>query len=132
MSAADNKAAVKRFFEEVFNQRKLDRIEQFIAPTYVNHNSLGLIQGPEGVRRINAAEFEAFPDIQTTIEDLIAEGDKVVIRCTDHFTRPSDGAKMMLPWIEIIRLENGKAVEGWFEADATPIRAGLDAALTAK
>ncbi len=128
--AEQNKLAVRRFFEEVFNQRKLDLIEEFIAPEYINHNSLSPVSGPEGVRRINAAEFEAFPDIQTTIEDMIAEGDKVVVRCTDHFTRASDGAKMVLPWIEIIRMENGKAVEGWFEADATPMRSDLSAALS--
>ncbi len=132
MTAQQNKLIVRRFFEEVFNQRKLDLIEEFIAPGYINHNSLSPIAGPEGVRRINAAEFEAFPDIQTTIEDIIAEGDRVVIRCTDHFTRASDGAKMLLPWIEIIRLENGKAVEGWFEADSTPMRADLTTALSSR
>ncbi len=129
MSAEQNKRIVRRFFEEVFNKRKLDLIDQFIAPGYVNHNSLAPVKGPEGVRRINEAELQAFPDIQTVIEDIIAEGDKVVVRCTDHFTRPSDRVKLMLPWIEIIRLENGKAVEGWFEGDPTPLRSDLEAAL---
>ncbi len=129
MSTEENKLIVRRFFEEGFNKRQLDLIDRFIAPSYVNHNSLAPVRGPEGVRRINEAELRAFPDIQTVIEDIIAEGDKVVIRCTDHFTRPSDGARMLLPWIEIIRLEDGKAVEGWFEADATALRAGLEAEL---
>ncbi len=132
MSAEQNKRIVRRFFEEAFNQRQLQLVEQFIASNYISHNSLSPIAGPEGVRRMAEAEFTAFPDIQTTIEDVIAEGDKVVVRCTDHFTRASDGAKMILPWIEIVRLENGKAVEGWFEANTTPMQADLNALLKAK
>lgn len=132
MPAEDNKQIVRRFFEDVFNKRKFDLIGEFIAPNYINHNSLSPVSGPEGVRRINEAEVQAFPDIQTVIEDIIAEGDKVVIRCTDHFTRSSDGISISLPWIEIIRLENGKAVEGWFVADATDLSPGIDAALTGK
>jgi predicted SnoaL-like aldol condensation-catalyzing enzyme len=129
MSAENNKAIVKRYFEEVFNKRKLELIDEFFAPNYTNHNSLSRVSGPEGVRRMIEAELRAFPDLQTTVEDIMAEGDKVAIRCTDRFTRASDGAKMILPWIEIVRMENGKAVEGWYESDTTPIRADLSAAL---
>lgn len=129
MSAETNKALVRRFFEEVFNRRNLALIDEFISPAYTNHSSSIPILGPAGVKSTIAAELRAFPDLQTIIEDIIAEGDKVVIRCTDHLTRPSDGAKVTLPWIEILRLEGGKAVEAWFEADTSPILADLNTAL---
>jgi predicted SnoaL-like aldol condensation-catalyzing enzyme len=129
MPTDHNKTLVKRFFDEVFNRRNLAAVDEFIAPTYTNHSNAIPISGPAGVRETITAELRAFPDLQTTIEDMIAEGDKVVIRCTDHFTRPSDGARVTLPWIEILRLENGKAVEAWFEADTSPILADLNTAL---
>jgi len=132
MSAETNKAIVRRFFEEVFNKRNLALVDEFVAPNYTNHNSPIQISGLEGAKRTITAELEAFPDLHTTIEDIIAEGDKVVVRCTDRFTHQPDGRKMSLSWIEILRLENGKAVEAWFEADTGPILEQLNAALGRK
>ncbi len=129
MSAKDNKTIVRRFFEEVFNKRNLALIDEFIAPNYTNHSSSVPISGLTDAKRTISAELQAFPDLQTTIEDVIGEGDKVVVRCTDRFTRISDGARISLPWIEILRLEGGKAVEAWFEADTSPILADLNTAL---
>ena len=132
MSAKGNKTIVQRFFEGVFNNKNLSLIDEFIAPGYTNHSSSLKVLGPEGARQTISAELQAFPDLHTTIEDIIAEGDKVVVRCIDHFTRRSDGAMITLPWIEILRLEKGKAVESWFEADLTPILADFKAALGRK
>ena len=77
-------------------------------------------------------DFDAFPDYHTTIEDIIAEGDKVVVRATDHFTDQRDGKQVALTWIEILRLENGKVVEAWAEADMSPILGLLRDALARK
>jgi predicted SnoaL-like aldol condensation-catalyzing enzyme len=132
MSIETNKAIVKRFFEEVFNKRNLALAEEFIAPTYTNHSSPIQISGPQGAKRTIAAELEAFPDLHTTIEDILAEGDKVVVRCTDRFTNQPDGRKISLTWIEILRLENSKAVEAWFEGDIAPMMEQLNAALARK
>ena len=132
MSAKDNKESVRHFFEEVFNRRNLALIDDFIAPNYTNHNSAIPISGPAGAKQSIGTYLKAFPTCHTTIEDIIAEGDKVVVRAADHLTRPSDGAKVTLPWIEILRLENGKAVEAWFEGDMTPILADLNAALAGR
>jgi predicted ester cyclase len=129
MSVETNKALVNRFFDEVFNKRNLDVIDEFIAPNFVNHNSRIPMTGQAGARQTISAELLAFPDLHTTVEDIIAEGDKVVVRCTDHFTRPADGSQVSLSWIEILRLENGRAVEAWFEADTSSISPGIHAAL---
>ena len=117
MSTKKNKEIVKKFFEEVLNHRNTDYLEGRIATDYTNHNSSILVQGPEGLKRVVQAQFKAFPDLHTTLEDIIAEGDKVVVRCTDHFTRQQDGVQVSIPWIEIIRLENGKLAEAWLETD---------------
>jgi predicted ester cyclase len=117
MSAKKNKEIVIRFFEEVFNHRNIDYLEGRIAPNYTNHNFSFQVQGPEGIKRAVEAQFKAFPDLHTTLEDIIAEGDKVVVRCIDHFTLQPAGVQVSFPWIEIIRLENGMLAEAWVEMD---------------
>ncbi|HVP20898.1 MAG TPA: ester cyclase [Anaerolineaceae bacterium] len=121
MSIETNKAIVRRIFEEIFNNRNFPVVDELIAPDYINHNVSLAVQGPEGVKKMAIAQFKAFPDLHTTIEDIIAEGDKVVVRATDHFSHQPDGKKIALTWIEILRLENGKAVEAWFEADLSSL-----------
>ncbi len=132
MSVKANKAIVSRFFEEVFNKRNIVLVDEMVAPNFLNHNASIQLRGQEGVKQSAAAQFKAFPDIHTTIEDIIAEGDKVVVRCTDRFTRPSDSEQISLTWIEILRLENGKLVEAWVEADLSPLLDPIRNAITMK
>lgn len=121
MTTKSNKKAVNRFFEEVFNKRNLALVDEFVSPNFINHNSSMKVRGVEGVKHCIKAQFEAFPDIHTTIEDIIAEGDKVVVRARDRFTQQSDGKPVELTWIEIIRLEDEKLAEAWVEADMSSI-----------
>jgi predicted ester cyclase len=129
MSAEINKAIIRRLFEEVYSRRNLAAMDEFIAPDFVNHSAPFPVRGPEGAKRAAASQFDAFPDCHTTIEDIIAEGDKVVVRATDHFTDQREGQQVALTWIEILRLENGKVVEAWVEADMSPILGPLRDAL---
>jgi predicted ester cyclase len=125
MTSDENKEIIRRFFDMVWNQGKVEMAEEFIAPHYVSHNGLGIeVLGPEGIRRAVLAQRSAFPDQHTTIDDLIAEGDMVVVRGTDRFTHEGDfmgypptGNKVVLTWIDIFRMENGKLVEAWLETD---------------
>ena len=121
MTTKSNKAIVSRFFEEVFNKRNLALVDEFVSPNFINYNSSMQVRGAEGVKRAIMAQFEAFPNIHTTIEDIIAEGDKVVVRARDRFSQQRDGKWVELTWIEIIRLEDGKLAEAWVEADMRPI-----------
>src|SRR5258708_30386564 len=76
MSTDDNKALVQRFYEEVINQRNLAALDQFVSPNAVNHTvPSGLPQGPS---QFLSLHLNAFPDIKATVEDLLADGDKVV------------------------------------------------------
>src|SRR5438093_12672075 len=76
MSTEDNKALVQRFFEEVINQRNLAALDQFVSPNAVNHTvPSGLPQGPS---QLLSLHLNAFPDVKATVDDVLADGDKVV------------------------------------------------------
>ena len=124
MSTEQNKALVHRLFEEGVNQNKMSTADEIIAPNYVNHDFPAPAPGLEGFKMVVGMFRAAFPDIRITIEDSLAEGDKVMTR--GHFTGthqgafmgvPPTGKKMMLKFIDEWRFENGKAVENWVQLD---------------
>ena len=125
MSEEDNKAAVRRFFEDAWNKGDVAQVKAFLADEFVSQNSLNFtIQSSDDYCRGLVAYREAFPDLITSVEDVIAEGDRVVVRGTDRGThqgefmgRPASGRFVTATWIEIFRMESGKAVEGWVESD---------------
>jgi predicted ester cyclase len=83
MSAEEeNKAVVRREVEELYNYTgNLDAVEEIFSPDYVSHESTsGEVRGIEGARQFAATFREAFPDLENTIEDMVAEGDTVVMR----------------------------------------------------
>ena len=86
MSTEDNKALLRHFYEEVFNQKHIAAIDQFIDPNQVDHSAPpGTPGGIEGTRQLIGMYLTAFPDHQVTVEDMIAEGDKVVARIKGRF-----------------------------------------------
>ena len=123
MSTEANKAIARRFLEEVFGQGKLAVADEIVAPDHVDRgpNSLpGLPPGPEGSKMIVTVYRNAFPDIQFTIDEQIAEGDKVVTRWTGHGTHkgelagiPATGKSATVTGIGVDRIVNGKIVESW-------------------
>jgi predicted ester cyclase len=126
MWAEENKRLIRRFFDEVWNEGRVELAEEFVAEGYVSHNYLNIsVLGPEGIRQAVLAQKAAFPDQHTTIEDLIAEGDKVVVRGRDDLTHagefmgyPPTGRRITVTWIDIFRIEDGKLVEAWLETDS--------------
>ena len=125
MSEKDNKAAVRRFFEEGWNKGDAKQLKAFLGDEFVSHNSLDFtIQSADDYCRGGVAYRAAFPDLITSVEDVIAEGDRVVVRGTDRGThqgefmgKAASGRFVTTTWIEIFRMESGKAVEGWLESD---------------
>ena len=110
MSAEENKAVVRREQEELWNHTgNLDAAEELFAA-----------EQAEGARQ-EAADFRrGFPDVVSTIEDLIAEGDKVVARWTSHATHqgeymdiPPTGKEVEFTGISLYRVEGGKIAESW-------------------
>ena len=82
MSITRNKALVRRYFEECLNQGKLETIDELISSTYISHYPAGydLGGGPADVKRIVASVRRGFSDLHFTVEDFVAQGEKVVGR----------------------------------------------------
>lgn len=122
MSTDDNKALVQRFFEEVINQKNLAVLDQFVSPDAVNHTvPSGLPQGPS---QFLSLHLTAFPDVQATVEDLLADGDKVVALVSYRGIHQGafraiapTGKPISVMGINIFRIVNGQMVEHWGLAD---------------
>jgi predicted ester cyclase len=125
MSTEENKALVRRWFEEA-DKGNLAIIDELCAPDYVDHNpplpEMG--SGNSGVRRANETLAAAFPDTVHIIEDQIAEGDKVVTRVRGRATFsgeilgiPPTGKAVQITGISIHRIAGGKLVEHWANLD---------------
>jgi steroid delta-isomerase-like uncharacterized protein len=117
MSPDQLKTLVRRFFEEVWNQQKLDVIDEVFAPTVVLN---GQSVKREAIRQVVAGRRAAFPDIRVTVEDQIAEGEKVSTRRTWHATHQgtyrgiaATGKRVTWAQISIVRFAEGKIVEDW-------------------
>ena len=126
MSTEENKALVKRSYDEFFNRANLALIDQFHTNDFVGH-VLGLppIQGLEALKHVASGYLHAFPDLHITVEDMIAEDDKAMTRVSWHGTNkgefvgiPATGKQVTVTGIIISRFANGKFVEGWLDFDA--------------
>jgi steroid delta-isomerase-like uncharacterized protein len=129
----DLRAAARRFFDEVWNKGHIEETEAFLAPEFVSHNSLDVhIVGPRVYGEAVLDFRSAFPDLHTTLEDVLVDGDRVVVRGTDRGTHrgefmgiPATGRRIAVTWIEVFRIEDGKAAEGWLESDSAAFRKQL-------
>jgi len=123
MLSETNKTVSRRFFEEVFSRGRLNLLDEIIAKDHVNSGpgSLpGLPNGPEGTKQLVTVYRNAFPDVDFTINEQIAEGDKVVTRWTAKGTHkgelmgtPATGKSATVTGIAVDRLVNGKIAESW-------------------
>jgi steroid delta-isomerase-like uncharacterized protein len=132
-----NKTLVRRTFEQIWNRGDLGVIDERFASDYAGH-SMAEIRGPEGGKRFVAAMREAFPDFYYTIEDEIAEGDRVVHRWTARGTHVGPfqgisptGKRVTIAGTSIYRVAGGKLVEGWTNTDMLDLLQQLGAAPTA-
>jgi steroid delta-isomerase-like uncharacterized protein len=119
-NAEENKATVLRHWEEVVSKGNMDLIDQIFAPDFVAHEADQDIRGPEGVRQFILMLRKAFPDLHVTVEDMIAEGNKVVQRWSGHGSHqgelmglPPSGKRISVSGITISRYEGGKVAEEW-------------------
>lgn len=124
MTTDTNKAIVRRTIEEIVNNHRYDLVDEFFADTVEFHGVGAWIEGRAALVAFYAAIFSAFPDWHTTINEMIAEGDKVVVRITSEGTNlgdyqaiPATGKPYIQKAIAIYRLANGKIAEGWLQTD---------------
>jgi steroid delta-isomerase-like uncharacterized protein len=124
MSAEDNKALVRRFFEEVCNARNLGVADELFTANHTYHDpsSPSIGRGPEGMKQLMSTYQTAFPDAHWNIDAMLVteDGETVVTRWTGSGTNTSDlpgipatGKKAMVPGIWIHRFSSGKIVESW-------------------
>ena len=124
MPTEENKAVVRRMFE-AYNKHDLAALEDLCAPDYVWHGPAGFgDMDLAAMKQVMPTWFAALPDLHWTVEDLIAEGDKVVSRYTCRGTHqgefmgiPPTGKTVTVTAIIISRVAGGKCVEDWEEAD---------------
>jgi predicted ester cyclase len=116
MNLEQAKTFVLRHFEEFVNQQDLTAADRNFSADYEEHGSdapLGSAPGPDGPKQYLASAFKRFPDIHVTIKDIIAEGDKVVVRNTWRATDSQTGKKIQFAGIVIWRIAGGKLAERW-------------------
>jgi len=125
MTAEEHKAIARRFFDEVWNQQKLEAIDDIFTPTVVFN---GQSVARDIFRQVVAARRTAFPDIHVTVEDQVAEGDRVSTRRTWRGTHQgpyrgvaATGKRVTWSQISIVRIVEGRIVEDWAVADELSI-----------
>ena len=128
MSAEQNKATSRRWYLEIFNQNQLAVADEIHTAAYVNHDTYappgGFGQGPQATKNVVTLYRTAFPDVQFTIEEQIADGEKVATRWAATGTNtgslngmPPTGKRIIISGISIDRYEHGKIAESWVNWD---------------
>ena len=126
MSAEQNKALILRLYAEVFSRWNLGVVDEIIAPEFVGHEMLLVLPrtppGPVGFKQFYGWLRSAFPDLRYVVDDVIAEGDRVVVRWTWRCTHKGEfmgiaptGKQATVTGMAIYRVAGGKCVERWVE-----------------
>jgi len=128
MTTEEYKAVVRREFEELYNKGgNLDAAEEIYAPDFVGHEpTTGDIRGVESAKQFAASMRQAFPDLKASIEDQVAEGNKVMTRFSARGTHqgetvdlgPATGNRMEITGVTIERFSDSKVAESWNLYDA--------------
>lgn len=118
--SAENKALVRRWFDQVWNQQRPEAIDDMFAAGGIAHGLGDDMRGPGQFKEFHAKFCGAFPDVRIEIDDLIAEGEKVAYRFTARGTHrgdtlgfPATNRSMRFSGMGVVRVENGQIVEGW-------------------
>ncbi len=122
--AAANKELVRRFYKEVYVDWNMAAVDAAVSPRFVSHDWPEGAAGPRAFRDYYSALRSAVPDAHYVVDDLIAEGDKVVVRWRLLGTHQGPfngiaptGAPITLRGVAIYRVEGGKLVERWVVSD---------------
>lgn len=125
MGIAENKALVRRLYDEVVNQGNIEMADKIVSAEAIEHEDLNH-NGLDSFKRFFTTFRAAYPDLNFAIEDMIAEGDKVVVRIKVSGTNDGDqefmgfaptGKKIEIETIDIFRCENGMITEHWGRTD---------------
>src|SRR5215204_2672289 len=121
MSAQENEALVRRYFEEAWVKRNMAAVDELMVPNYVEHQIPdGRLTSRHSLKQLLAMYYKAFPDMKSVLHDILAQGDRVAFRWSVNATHlgdwlgiPPTGNHMRATGITIYRIAEGKALEGW-------------------
>ena len=133
----ENKALIRRWFEEVWNKGRADAIPEMFAADGVAHglsdDAANPLRGPAGFLPFHAQFREAFPNIEVVVEDQIAEGDRVATRCSVRGKHTGDSlgfaatqAPVEFTGMTITRIRDAKIIEAWNNFDFMKMYKQLD------
>lgn len=129
-----NKRIARQVFEDIQSEGNTALVDKIVALDYVGHTPPADIHGPEGARQFTVMLRAAFPDMRVTVEDQIAEGDRVATRWTFRGTHegdfqdiPATGKQVTMSGITLFRIANGKLLEGWNKPDLLSLMQQLGA-----
>ena len=120
------RAILVRYYDEIWNQGRLEVCDELIAPDYVNHSAPlpDLPLGPEGLKQIVSAGRRAFPDVHYTVEDMVLGEEKAALRVTMRGTHQGDflgvaptGRTIAVQALQIEHLRDGQIVAHWHQID---------------
>jgi predicted ester cyclase len=118
----ENRALVERLFGEAIHEGNLAVVDEMFSVGFVDHSTPDQVAGPAGVKDYFVAVRTGFPDMRVSIDDLIVEGDKVVVRSTWRGTHTGNyagsaptGKRVVRTLMQIFRIVDGKFVEEWNE-----------------
>jgi predicted ester cyclase len=140
MTTEQNKAIYRRFIQEVFNEGHLDKLDEFLDPSYsIQDAPPGTPAGAEGVRSVVSMFRRAFPDLHIVLDDLVAEDDKVCARSTLRGTHRGEifgiaetGKGVTMTSLTMVRIRDGRLTESWVKNDVTALMNQLTAPATAQ
>ena len=122
MTNDDNKALVRRFISEIFEQGRVEVVDELCADDFIGH-TWGEIDR-DGLRQTMGRVAKSLADVRFTVEDEIAEGDRVAVRVTasarqvgEIAGQPASGRSYTIGEIHIFRLRDGKVTEHWHQYD---------------
>ena len=119
-----NKALVRRVIDEVFLGGSVDAVDELLSEDFVGHGGGPGMQGRDGMKDAIGRVSKGLADATMTIDDVIAEGDRVAVRLTSHAVQvgpfmglPPSGKPYTIGEMHIFRIRDGKVAEHWHEAD---------------
>ena len=139
MSTEENRSLVRRYIEEALNKGNLGLLDEMLSSDYKRYLSPAAAPlTPQAQKQRLAGLSAAFPDIHLTIEDLIAEGDRVAFRLTLRGTHQGTflgiaptGKQVIVFAFDVVRIENGRFIEHWGGPDLLTVLQQLGAVISA-
>jgi hypothetical protein len=128
----DNRAIVRRIYEEVWNKRRIELLDELLSPSHALQapNVPGIGVGPEVYKRHALKFFKAFPDIRITIEDIVGEYEKIVVAWTLSGTHDPTHKKVSVDGVTIHHVADGKIMDSFANWDQQGLMKQLEAAVS--